>query len=77
MTNDKYHEVAMMIAATWASAHAESYGDNTEDFGTDAASVYETAIEFLESDESPEFASVEAETMAGQMLADLVHKPAK
>lgn len=67
----------MMIAATWASAHAESYGDNTEDFGTDAASVYETAIDYMTSDEDAEFATEDAETMAGQVLSGLAVRPAK
>ena len=75
--NKEFHEVAMMAASIWAQTMAEAFADAPDEFGADVASVYETAIDYMTSDEEPEFASAEAETMAGQVLSGLAVRPAK
>lgn len=75
--NPEYHELAMMASAIWAECHVEGFGNSPDDFGSEVASVYETAIEYLESDEIPEFATEEAENAANQLLSDIVNKPIK
>lgn len=73
----EFHEVAMMAASIWAGTMAEAFADSPDEFGADVASVYETAIDYMTSDEDTEFATEDAETMAGQILSGLAVRPAK
>lgn len=75
--NAEFHELAMMASAIWAEAHVEGYGNNPDDFGSEVASVYETAIEYLESDEIPDDVTEEAENLAEKVLVQLANRQIK
>jgi hypothetical protein len=75
--SQEFHELAMMAASIWAECHVEGFGNNPDDFGSEVASVYETAIEYLESDEIPDDVTEAAQDMAGKVLSQLANKQIK